>query len=238
MTPHGNDRVETGSDGAVWIVCAAPKGWTPRRGREHTSSEYPGTAVRWDTGLFQVVDAITRPDGTVRYRLEPWPDRHAVRSIQTYDDGSETGRTATQKELVSRVRKRRLAILFSPLLGHLPGSVQERMESQFGAPAVAMTIVSALPLLALGVVSVLFALAAAYGAGFSTAGVSGLENASTSSPNLLSLPLSAYFAVESGLRLGIAFLEARPVGSVAGSLIYEVWRIARGLPPPGFGFRA
>src|SRR6266536_1731250 len=87
--PHGTDRVEEAPQGGVWLICAAPKGWTPRRGRAHTPGEYPGTAVRWEADLFEVVEAMTHPDGTVRYRLEPWPDRHAVRAIETYDTGSE-----------------------------------------------------------------------------------------------------------------------------------------------------
>jgi hypothetical protein len=238
VKPYGSDRVETGADGATWIVSASPKGWTPRRGREHTSSEYPGTAVRWETELFEVVDAITRGDGTVAYRLEPWPDRHTVRSIRNYDEASEAGQEAIRKDLKKRVRQRRLSILFSLFLGHLPGVVQERMESNFGAPAVAMTVVSALPLFALGIVSFLFTLAAAFGAGYSAAGVPGLENAPDSIPRLLPLPLSAYLAIESGVRLGIAFIQARPVGSLPGTLLYEIWRIASGLPPPsGTAFR-
>jgi hypothetical protein len=194
--------------------------------------------VRWETDLFEVVEAITRPEGTVAYRLEPWPDRHAVRSIRTYDTASEAGQSALREDLRRRVRRRRLSILLSPLLGHLPGAVQDRMESEFGAPSVAMTVVSALPLFALGIVSFLFTLAAGFGAGYSAVGVSGLESASKSIPRLLPLPLSAYLVIESGIRLGIAFLQARPVGSLPGTLLYEVWRIAFGLPPPsGASFR-
>jgi hypothetical protein len=228
--PRGTDRTEAGEDGAIWIICSSPKGWVPRRGRAHTSSEYPGTAVRWETDLFEVVDAITHADGSVRYRLEPWPDRHAVRSITTYDAATEEARG---QELAGRrrdIRRRWLAIFLSPLLGHVPGPVQKRMEGDFGAPAVAMTMASALPLLALGFVSVLFTLAAAYGSGFS-GGVSSLTNAERSIPRLLPLPLAAYLVVESAIRLGSAFVQGRPIGSVPGTLLYEIWRIATGRPP-------
>ena len=226
---HGTDRVEAAPSG-LWLICAAPKGWTPRRGRAHTSGEYPGTAVRWETDLFEVVEAVAHPDGTTRYRLEPWPDRHAVRAIETYDSGSEAGRRQQRVEYRKSVTRRRLAILLSPLLGHLPGAVQDRMESDFGAPAVAMTVVSALPLFALGFVSVLFTLAAAYGAGLSGS-VSGLENVERSIPRLLPVPLAVYLVVESAIRLGVAFLQRRAVGSVPGNLLYEIWRIARRRPP-------
>ena len=230
MTPHGSDRVEEGAGGAVWLVCESPKGWSARRGRSHTSSEYPGTAIRWDTRLYEVVDAVTGPNGEVRYRLEPWPDRHAVRAIQTYDGESEARRKAEPSVHWKSVRRRRLAILLSPLLGHLPGPVQDRMESEFGAPAVAMTAISALPLFALGVVSALFSLAESFGRGLSVAGAEG--------PHLLPLPVAVYLAAESGVRLGAAFLLARPIGSIPGTLLYEVWRIARGRPPlPEASFR-
>lgn len=229
LRPHGSDRAEAGEDAAVWLVCAVPKGWTPRRGRAHSSGEYPGTAVRWGADLFEVVDAIAQTDGTVRYRLEPWPDRHVVRAIQTYEAGTDAALRQQRADRQQSIARRRLATILSPLLGHLPGPVQERMESQFGAPAVAMTVASALPLFALGFVSSLFSLAAAFGEGFSV-GMSGLENAQRSIPHLLPLPLAAYLAVESGIRMGVAFLQARPIGSLPGTLLYESWRIARGQP--------
>jgi hypothetical protein len=216
----------------VWLTCPAPKGWIPRRGRDHTSSEYPGTAVRWEEGLYEVVEALSQADGTVRYRLEPWADRHIVRAIEAYDEGSDAGRKEVRTGHARSITRRRLAILFSPLLGNLPGAVQDRMESEFGAPAVAMTIASALPLFALGFVSSLFTLAAAYGAGYSAAGASGLDNAGSSIPNILPLPLAAYLAVESFIRLGGCFVLGRPFGSIPGAVVYEAWRIARRLPPP------
>jgi hypothetical protein len=229
MTPFGSDRLEAAPDGAFWIICSELKGWSPRRGKAHTASEYPGTAIRWETELFEVVEAVSHPDGTTRYRLEPWPDRHAVRSIETYDEGSEAGRPR-QRALDRRsIAHRRLAIVFAPLLGHLPGPVQERMESEFGAPAVGMTIASALPLFALGLVSLLFSLASAYGTGLFGGG-GRLESGGRAIPDFLPLPLAAYLAVESGFRMGAAFLLARPMGSVPGALFYEIWRAVGGRP--------
>ena len=229
MTPFGSDRLEAAPDGAFWIICSAPKGWTPRRGRAHTPGEYPGTAVRWEADLFEVVEAISYLDGTTRYRLEPWPDRHAVRSIQTYDEGSEAHRPRERARQKRRITKRRLTIILAPLLGHLPGPVQARMESEFGAPAVGMTIASALPLFALGLVSVVFNLAAAFGAGLFRAGGS-LEGRGSAIPDLLPVALAVYLVVESGIRMGTAFLLGCPVGSVPGALFYEIGRIVGGWP--------
>ena len=236
LRPFGGDRLEAAPDGAFWIICSEPKGWTPRRGKAHTPGEYPGTAVRWETDLFEVVEATSHSDGTTRYRLEPWPDRHAVRSIRTYDEGSEAHRPRERAQLKRSITKRRLSIILAPLLGHLPGPVQARMESEFGAPAVGMTIASALPLFALGLVSVVFSLAAAYGAGLSGAGGS-LEGSGSAIPTLLPIWLAAYLVVESGVRMGTAFLLGHPVGSVPGTLFYEIARIFGGWPavtPPAF----
>lgn len=228
MTPFGGDRLETAPGGAFWIVCTTPKGWSPRRGRANTSSEYPGTAIRCEAGLFEVVEAISRPDGSLSYRLEPWPDRHAVRSIETYDEASEARRPRERASKKRSVAKRRLSILLAPLLGHLPGPVQERMESEFGAPAFGMTVASALPLFALGLASLIFSLAAAYGAGlFGSSG----ELETLRGFLLLPLPVAAYLAVESGIRMGLAFLHGRPIGSVIGVLAYEIGRSFLGRPP-------
>jgi len=227
MTPFGTDRAETASEGGVWLVCSHPKGWHPRRGRAYTSSEYPGTAVRWETELFEVVEAHSHPDGSVRYRLEPWSDRHTVRSIRTYDATSEADRSIVVASHKKSIALRRLAILFSPLLGHLPGPVQEHMESEFGAPAITMTIVSALPLFALGSISALFSFSAMVGGAFSS-GASSLRETAGSIPSLLPLPISIYLVFESGLRLGVAFLQARPIGSLPGTLIYAIYRALGG----------
>jgi len=227
MTAFGTDRAETAPDGGVWLICREPKGWHPRRGRSHTSSEYPGTAIRWETELFEVVEAHSHPDGSVRYRLETWPDRHAVRSIQTYDAASEAGRSFVQANRRGSIALRRLAILLSPLLGHLPGPVQEHMESEFGAPALMMTIVSALPLFALGSVSGLFSLVAMVGGALSS-GPPGLRDITSSIPRLLPFPIAIYLVFESGIRLGAAFLQARPIGSVPGTLLYAIYGAFRG----------
>jgi len=95
-----------------------------------------------------------------------------------------------------------------------------------------MSVVSALPLFVLGFVSFLFSLGAAYGAGYSAAGVSGLDNAASSIPHILPVPIAAYLTAESFIRLGGCFILGRPFGSLPGALLYEAWRISMRLPPP------
>lgn len=225
----GRDAVEVAPDGTLSLSCPASKGWVPRRAKTLTTAEHPGTAVEWEGKVFEVLESSPLPDGSVRYRLAPWDDRHAIRVIEPYDAPSEDARSREQGDRQASVQKRRLSILFSPLLGHLPGPVQERMESEFGAPAVAMTVVSALPLLVLGVLGYLFHLAAFFGGSLLPASANP-SDAGHALPWTPPLPISLYLLCESGLRMGAAFLQGRPLGSLPGVLGYKIWRALRGLP--------
>jgi len=215
----GTDRAEAGPAGARLLHCAVSKGWLARKPKTLTSAEHPGTAVRWDDEIFEVVEASPAADGAVRYRLEPWEPRHAIRVVSNYDAASEHNREAEQNRRRDSIYKRRLSILFAPLLGHLPGEVQNRMESEFGAPARFMTIASALPLFFLGALGVIASRIAAFGGGDI------FPSWLTDHPFI-----SIYLAGESGFRLATAFIQGEPMGSLPGMLIYEAWRALRARP--------
>ena len=138
-----------------------------------------------------------------------------MRSLERYDESSEKERAAEHVWKRSAIRKRRLAILLSPVLGHLPGDVQARMENEFGAPATTMTVVSALPLLAIGLVGMFGVVAR----------LAGGSIAPLPEP---SAPLSLYLFGESAMRLVVVATQSRPAGSIAGSLLYEVGRLVAG----------
>ncbi len=220
----GQDVLERASDGTVSLSSPASKGWLARQEGTLTKAEHPGTAVRWGGGVFEVLEARPLSDGGVRYRLAPWDFRHAIRVIQPYDIASERERAQENSRRRESIWQRRLSILFSPLLGHLPGPVQERMESEFGAPAAAMTIVSALPLFILGFLGAFSYLVAAFGGGLAA------ENSQAARilPWEIPLPIALYLTLESVLRLGSAFLAGHPMGSLPGALAYELWSHRRG----------
>jgi len=216
----GSDRAEPLPDGSVALTCAISKGWASRRAGSQTSAEHPGTAVRWNAGIFEVLEAAALPDGGTRYRLGPWQDRHAIRHIEAYDAPSEAARAAEQSRRASNIWRRRLALLLAPFLGHLPGEMQKQMELDFGAPAIALTILSALPLLVIGVLGSLSHIAGAFGA-----------------PPLFpwapTLPLSVFLTFESAVRIGSAWLQDQPMGSVAGALLVRIVQALRGRAKPG-----
>lgn len=220
----GSDRAQVAPDGTLLLECAIGKGWLPRVAGSQTRSEHPGTAVDWQGEVYEVL-AIEALAGTaVRYRLAPWEHGHAIRRIERYDEASESARHAARAELHTDRDKRRLAILFSPILGHLPGAVQKKMEHDFGAPAIAMTIVSALPLFVLGVVTLIAARIGAFGGPLLV-------------PEWMvrhSL-LFGYLTLESALRIYSAWITAEPMGSLAGYAASVGWtflRDRRGAAPP------
>lgn len=213
MRAYGGDRVEEGDQGSVSLISSSSKGW---RGRSPAiasrRSAHPGTAVSWDGALYEVMEVKPLPSGDVRYALAPWDETQAIRVLEQYDAPSEAARARVRIGRANAVKRRRAAILFSPLLGHLPGDVQERMESEFGAPANTMTVVSALPLLVIGVLGVFAAFVRVVGG----------------SPEPLpepSLPLSLYLLLESYFRLSIVATQSRPAGSLPGLLVYAAWSV-------------
>lgn len=213
--PFGTDRLEEpGPDGRLFLRCAASKGWRPRSPGTARRAEHPGTAVRWQNEIFEVIGEEPLPDGSTRYALLPWRDEIAIRSLERYDAASEADRAAEEHWRARAPRKRRLAILLSPLLGHLPGPVQEAMEHEFGVRANAMTAISAFPLFVLGLVGLLA----------NVARVAGGSLAPLPEP---SFPLSIYLFGESALRLSIVVSQSRPAGSIPGTLLYEGFRGVR-----------
>jgi hypothetical protein len=223
----GQDRLEAGEGGEIWLICPVPKAWLPRRNRTPTTAEFPGTAVAWEGGVFEVLRCEPQPDGAVRYGLGPWPEGHAIRRMERYDEESEAARVAEQDDRRSRLRHRWLSILLAPLAGLLPGDVQMRMEFEFGAPALAMTISSAFSLAVIGLLGLIEHLLARAGDGL------GL-------PAYLAPPfsLAAYLAIESALRLGSAIAAREPMGSLPVVVAYAAWKEARAPEPAAPGLAA
>ncbi|MGH9366158.1 MAG: hypothetical protein ACRD3M_00605 [Thermoanaerobaculia bacterium] len=213
MRSFGTDRLESGPGATFRLECRMAKGWIARKPGTLTRPEFPGTAVRWEERIFEVIEALPLPEGGVAYRLALWEDRHTIRVVESYDAEAEEARLAEQRRRRRAVAARRWSLALAPLLGHLPGPVQRRMEGEFGAPARAMTIVSALPLLVLGTLGLLAAVVAAFGGGGAFRGWP-----------ILPVPLALFLFVESAARLGVAFLLGDPMGSLAGTALYGLWR--------------
>src|SRR5450432_2922111 len=210
LSAHGTDRMERAAGGVLVLTCARSKSWSPRQAGGQTRAEHPGTAVRWGEALFEVLAAepLPLPDGGVRYRLVPWDDRNAIRVLERYDEASEAARGEERSAVQRSAAWRWGATLLSPILGHLPGEVQHRLETEHGAPGRAMTIVSAIPILTVGVLGVLGAIASSFGGG----------NLFPGTPPLW---LCTWFVAESAVRIGSAWIQGQPMGSLAGVMLYR-----------------
>jgi hypothetical protein len=179
------------------------------------SPEHPGTAVRWDGRLYEVIAVSASDSGATVYTLALWTESHAIRRLEAYDADSETARKADRANEKERRRKRRVLLALSPLSGHLPAEVQERWEREYDAPAGWLTIISAVPLFLYGVLCAL---------SLTIGGFIGL--------NIFSIPLpwqivGMYFLIESGIRISTAWSTSQPSGSLGGALVYTGWEAVR-----------
>jgi hypothetical protein len=224
---YGADRLESAGASERVLLCPVAKAWTARRERTLTTAEHPGTAVSWGDAIFEVAAAEPLGGGTIRYRLVPWRDELAIRRMEHYDAENEAARAAERRDQARRVGARGLSIALAPLAGLLPGRVQERMESEVGAPAAAMTVASAAPLLLLGAW------------GLVERAVGGQLGGGPELPDWLlpSMPVAMYLVGESALRLASAVAMARPMGSLPVVLAWEAWGAIRGAPAERRGTR-
>jgi hypothetical protein len=87
--PHGRDRLEPAEDGTVVLLSLRPKGWAGRPEAAPRAPVLPGTAVRWDGELWEVLRVEPRAGGGFRHVLAPWDDRFLVRTVAAYGEEPE-----------------------------------------------------------------------------------------------------------------------------------------------------
>jgi len=220
--PVGRDRVEERPDGRVRLSCLHPKEWTPRRPAGHGLALHPGTAVRWEDEIWEVLSAEETPAGACRYELARWDDQHAIRVLAPYDAASEAARAADRRDVGKRRGARRIVLLLAPLAGLLPGRVQERLGNELGLRASRLTLVSIVAPAAVGFLALVMTMAAGFAPGLQMEG-----------PVLAPLmPLLAYFFPESLVRFLVVMAQDRPIGSLLGLPPYLIGRAAGWVPPP------
>jgi hypothetical protein len=84
--PTGRDRLEPTTDGTVVLLSLRPKGWSEREEGGPRAPVRPGTAVRWDGDLWEVLVVEPRAGGGWRHVLAPWDERNLVRSVVEYGE--------------------------------------------------------------------------------------------------------------------------------------------------------
>jgi hypothetical protein len=197
----------------VVLRSTTPKGWRARKSATRSSAEIPGTAVRWEDGLFEVIEAGALPGGEVRYELAAWDERHPARHVQTYDEAAERHRMASERRDRRREDHFALVVLLSPLLGHLPSDLQQKIENETAFPAPRLTLVSAIPLALFGFICLLSVLV-------------GVVGGEPLLPPWLGL-VGVFLLFESSARISIAVAQGRPIGSLAGEAVTAIVRAVR-----------
>lgn len=150
-------RVTRTGDDLVQVECRGVElGWRERTGR------HPGTAVEWQGRHWEVTVRVPTRGG-VRWLLRPWPDPEAMRDVRLLDVDTVAAAVASARREKRLGRRRLAATLLAPLLGLLPGPVQERWRLEWGYPAGVAVALSALLELALGASGVVQGLLAGFG---------------------------------------------------------------------------
>ncbi len=213
----GADRIDGRNGDEIVLVCPSSKTWQGRTPGTTLRAAHPGTAVAWEEHVYEVRDAEPLVTGGFRYRLAPWEEAQAIRRFERYDEDSERGRAAARDDARASFRKRRLSILLAPLAGLLPGGVQKAMEREFAAPAIAMTVASALPLFVIGFLGMF-------------EHILRMAQGSLDWPWWLAppLPVALYLFGESALRLASAIAGGEPMGSLPVVVAHAAWKEARG----------
>lgn len=175
--------------------------WTAR------IADYPGTAVVFDGGFYEVV-AVGFEGSRTRWGLVDWVDGEVMRVV-FHLDREEVDRLAASVSADRRAARRRWWIwIFAPLLGLAPGAFQRRWRSEWGFPAHGATLSSAILELAMGSLGLLQGLASAFDGGTFLPGPLGVL-----------VVLGLVMTVEGLVRLYSVMAAGEPMGSMIGSPI-------------------
>ena len=96
--PLGRDRLEPTTDGTVALLSLRPKGWSGREEGGPRAPVRPGTTVRWEGELWEVLRTEPRAGGGWRHVLAPWDERNLVRNVVDYAEAEGPAGEAASRE--------------------------------------------------------------------------------------------------------------------------------------------
>jgi hypothetical protein len=206
---YGSDRLRVSDDGRLFLSSRVQKAWRERSVRAASAIPHPGTAVLWDDLFYEVIAMIPLPSGGFQYELALFPDDLMMRETVAYDESSELANGVLRRSMVHRERSRRILNALAPITGHAPPNVQEWMHQELGTFPSGLTAISAIPPIALGLLSIRWML---------NEKVDGIP---LPFPKLLVIFL-VILGIESAYRLFSAVFQGRPAGSVPGFVVYAI----------------
>ncbi len=195
----------------------------PRLEGDNRRPGHPGTAVRTDGDLYEVVAAETE-GGEWVYRLEPWPDGHVIRAFVEWGEDSARAFAAALREERIRGRKDFWTWAAQAVLGFLPAENQARISEARGMdPSRATFWSAALESLASFPFALMFLIETFAG---------GMAGASRDIPAWVGL-LAAVALGDGLFRLVAVISLGEPVGSLF--LVFLRFRPGSEAPPPDAG---
>jgi hypothetical protein len=173
-------------------------GWQPPQGK------VTGTAVFWQEQPYQVVTREESRGGGYAWILAPWPTNEPARNVFRLDQESIANLEQQYRRDREAARRRGSTILFLPVLGFAPGSLQQHWWYEWGFPARLATTTSAVLSLVMGAIGLIQIGMARGGQWFIPESLSFL------------LPLGPYLLGEAIIRLFFLVSQGEPIGSLLG----------------------
>jgi|GEM_PF-388841 len=216
LQPCGSDRLQLRKPGELILISPYDKGWLPRRPKTRTTAEFPGTAVQSGSDHYEVVEIDRNNSGRVRYVLEPWKEQNVIRVVEHYDEAHESERQRNHQQKLQNSKKAKIITLLGFIYGHLPAAAQNEIESEYGVPALRLTIFSTIPAFLFGAFCA------------SRLPIPGLPHSHSLLPVSL-IFLGLFLFGESIVRLRAA-MAGGPIGSLFGTAAYWIFQAARSIP--------
>ncbi|MEM9599212.1 MAG: hypothetical protein AAGD06_33395 [Acidobacteriota bacterium] len=180
-------------------------GWQARKPEELGRAPFPGTALEFEERWYEIIGQ-GREGSWFRYDLSPWSDNQTLRRADGLTPEGCRAHAAEVRRRKQRERRSRDLTFAGAFAGLLPTAEQERLELEYGVSAVRNTLFTAVPFLSVSIFLIMVAVSRVLGTDF------GRWNAAADTVVLL-LPLWAYLAVESLIRLASTF-TGRPMGTI------------------------
>jgi len=132
------DRVVSAARGDpvdVWIYSVLPKeGWVPHSPGDFTHAEYPGSAVKYGSQVYELVrvEETARDGYQIRYGLRTWNPQFAIRHLVDYTLETQREAAAIQWEVEKVARLRNLILWLAPFAGFAPDPMQRAWAEKTG----------------------------------------------------------------------------------------------------------
>jgi hypothetical protein len=206
------DRVEDARPGEPvekWVYSSFQKDhWVARKRGDLRRADSPGTAIRMDDALYEIVliEETVDPQYPLRYGLKTWDAQHALRNVIPYTPETQAKVADDFLDEEHRQSLRSMIVWTFPISGMMPGPLQREWEMK---TALNMALVAAAS--AMTQILIFMFLVQTFG--------------SPTSTSLFNRALF-YVGVDAFVRLLMIVCTGQPVGILVLTVPYLLWDLA------------